>query len=55
MVQYNISEPYINNIITGLKKKGVILPERGSVILHPVFRKLDFNKKVVVTINIENV
>ena len=48
---YSTSSPTINNIVSRLKKKGVLIKKNGKVIVTPAIG-LNFEKDIVLEINI---
>ena len=52
---YNTSSPTINNIISKLKKKGILVKDKGKIKVHPVIA-LDFkdNVKLEITFSYGN-
>ena len=50
---YNTSSPTINNMISKLKKKDVLVKDKGKIKVHP-FIALDFKKDVAIEIRMEH-
>lgn len=50
---YNTSSPTINNIISKLKKKNILVKDKGKIKVHPAI-SLDFNKDVRIEILFRN-
>jgi hypothetical protein len=50
---YNTSFPTISNIISRLKKLGIVVKEDKKIMLHSIL-KLDFNKDVILEIRLLN-
>jgi len=50
---YNSSFPTINNIISKLKKFGLLVKDGGKIKVNPVYL-LDFNSNLVLQISIQN-
>ncbi len=48
---FNTSLPTINNIISKLKRMGILVKDNGKVKVHPVFN-IDFKKNVVLQISL---
>lgn len=48
--EYNTSSPTINNIISKLKKRNVLIKDRGKIKVHPVIA-LDFKNDVKLEIS----
>lgn len=55
MEKYNISEPYVNNIVHKLKKINILVKDLRYPELVPVFKKIDFNEDFSLIIKIHNV
>ena len=51
--EFNTSNATINNLVSGLKKLGILIKDDGKVKILPTIQ-LDFSKNIVLQITLEN-